>query len=339
MKISAWLIGIWAAFFLSTPVWSSVEIEGAGSSLSGKLIATLGQEYQRHHDTLVSYKPIGSGEGIRLLTSRVNDFALTDVALSRYETELLGLVQFPLFFSGITPVVHLPGIVADQLVLDGETLAAIFMGDIKRWSDPRIISLNPNLNLPDMPITAVTRSDSSGTSYIFTGFLSASSKKWRKTLGKGSKLIWTTGVSVEGTSRVIQHVKETPGSVGYVEFGAAQRAHLSTVNLLIANSIRKVSFQSIEQASQQFTWRQGSLYSLGPTEPAFAAWPMVGVTYALLPKTNSQEIEGKETASFFNWVINNKYDVFEESMMVQIQNPGLIEQIKKKLHEINPSKK
>jgi phosphate transport system substrate-binding protein len=338
MNILSWLILSISAFF-TCQAWSGIEIEGAGSSLSGKLMSSLGQEYQLKHDTLISYKPLGSGEGIRLLTSRVNDFALTDVAMTRYETELLGLVQFPLFYSAITPIVNLPGIESGQLVLDGQTLASMFLGDIKRWNDASIARLNPSLNLPDSPITVVTRADSSGTSYIFTGYLSNHSKKWRDTLGKGSKLLWTTGKSVEGTTKVIQSVKDTVGAIGYVELGAALRAQLATVNLKVSDTVQAPNIQNIEQASQHFTWRQGSLYSFAPTEQSIPMWPMVGVTYGLIPKTNSQELEGRETISFFNWIVSNKNAIFEDSMMVQLQNPVLVDQIKKKLSDLNRSKK
>ena len=338
MKTLAWVI--WACVALvSSSAWSGIEIEGAGSSLSGRLISNLAKGYQSKSDTLLSFKPLGSGEGIRLLTGRVNDFALTDVPLSRYETDLLGLVQFPLFFSGITPIVNLPGIASDQLVLDGETLASIFMGDIKRWTDPRIVNLNPKLVIADLPINAITRADSSGTSYIFTGYLSSQSQTWREKLGKGSKLVWNTGKSVEGTSQVIQAVKDMPGSLGYVEFGAAQRAHASTVSLQVGEELKTASLKSIELASQQFTWRQGSLYSISPGNLSGPMWPIVGVTYALIPKYNRQDHEARETIAFFNWLIGSKSSMFEDSMMVPIQDSALIDQIKNKLSDLSRSKR
>jgi len=338
MKTLAWIIGTWLAL-MSSSAWSSIEIEGAGSSLSGSLISNLAQDYQSKHDTLVSYKPLGSGQGIRLLTGRVNDFALTDVALSRYETDLLGLVQFPLFFSGITPIVNLPGLAPNQLVLDGETLASIFLGDIKRWTDPKIVKLNPQLVIADLPITTITRADSSGTSYIFTGYLSNQSQKWRETLGKSSKLTWTTGKSVEGTTQVIQAVQGMAGSIGYVEFGAAQRAQVSTVRLQVGDEVKTASFKGIELASQQFTWRQGSLYGISPANLSGPMWPIVGVTYALIPKFNSQDLEAKETIAFFNWLIGHKSSTFEDSLMVPIQDSGLIDQIKKKLYDLSRLKR
>ena len=338
MKTLVWIMWTWVAL-MSSSTCSGIEIEGAGSSLSGRLISNLAQDYQSKHDTLVSYKPLGSGQGIRLLTGRINDFALTDVALSRYETDLLGLVQFPLFFSGITHIVNLPGVASDQLILDGETLASIFMGDIKRWTDPRIVKLNPTLVIADLPITTITRADSSGTSYIFTGYLSNQSQKWRETLGNSSKLTWTTGKSVEGTSQVIQAVQDTAGSLGYVEFGAAQRAHVSTVSLQVGDELKTVSIKGIELASQQFTWRHGSLYSISPANLSGPVWPIVGVTYALIPKHNKQDHEARETIAFFNWLIGDKNAIFADSMMVPIQDFGLIDQIKKKLSDLNRSKR
>lgn len=328
-----WISIVGTAFALSP---ADNEIQGAGSSLSNTVIQRLLKEYAAPHRVDITYKAVGSGEGIRSIAASSVDFALTDVPLTKYELDLLGVIQFPVFFSAVTPIVNIPGLQTGELRLNGQILAEIYMGRIANWRDPKILAINPAINLPDLGIQVVTRSDASGTSYIFTQYMSNESQDWSKTLGFGSKLNWPTGQGVRGTDAVIKTVNQTIGAIGYVEFGAALRNKATLVQLRIGDSYSAPSFELLKKSIELFQWDRESYYnthSVGSMKTS-NTWPMVAVTYSLIRRVCADDQDARDTLLFFDWILTNKNPVFQELNMLNPQSITLINNIRRKLSEV-----
>jgi phosphate transport system substrate-binding protein len=321
------------------------EIQGAGSSLSNTLMQKLLGEYGPSHRVDITYKAVGSGEGIKSIAAATVDFALTDVPLTKYELDLLEVIQFPVFFSSITPIVNVPGLPVGAVKLSGSVLSDIYAGNIRNWNDPKILELNPDLTFPNLSITAIARSDASGSSYVFTRFLSKESKEWADTFGIGSKLKWPTGLAVRGTEGVIKAVNRTPGAIGYVEYGDALRNKASTVQLKVGEVFVSPSFELLKLSSSDFRWRGGSYYpvktgeGLSESQSQFQPqWPIVAVTYSLIRRVCADDQDARDTLLFFDWILTNKNPVFQELNMITPQNAALVGSIRKKFSEVVNSK-
>lgn len=322
---------------VSSALAANNEIQGAGSSLANTVVQGLIQEYSAPHHVDITYKSVGSGEGIRSIAAGAVDFALTDVPLTLYELKLLDVIQFPVLFSAITPVVNIPGIATGELKLTGSVLAEIYLGNITKWNDPKLVALNPQSNLPNLAITVLARSDASGSSYIFTGYLSRVYPRWAQSLGVGSKLIWPVGSGVRGTSGMIKALKETSGAIGYVEFGDALRSHVSTVQLESAGTYVQPSLKGIEQSINEFKWQHESFYPLRDEYASENEWPMVAVTYSLMRRVCGDDEDARDTITFMHWILTNKNQNISLQYMQVPQSTLMIRSIERQLSQIvNP---
>src|SRR5271166_7007821 len=209
-----------------------MEILGAGATFPYPLYAKWADAYKRETGTVVTYHPIGSGGGIRQIQNKTVTFGASDMPLKPDQLIKDGLIQFPTVIGGAVPVVNIEGIKSGELKLDGPTLAKIYLGEIKTWNDPAIAKLNPNAKLPAQAIVVVHRSDGSGTTFIWTDYLSKVSADWKKNVGANTSVEWPAGIGAKGNEGVANNVQNTKGSIGYVEYAYAKQNKLTTVNMI-----------------------------------------------------------------------------------------------------------
>ncbi|MCU4138149.1 MAG: ABC-type phosphate transport system [Thermodesulfobacteria bacterium] len=301
-------------------------LNGAGASFPYPLYANWASEYYKLTKVKINYQSIGSGGGIRQIIEKTVDFGASDMPLKPEEVESKNLLQFPTAIGAIVPVVNLPEIKNFHLTLDGETLCEIYLGKIKKWNDSKIKSLNPGLNLPDRSITPIYRADASGTTAIFTKYLSQICKTWKKEIGFGTAVNWKIGVGAKGNEGVANYVKRTPYTIGYVEIAYAIQNKLSYIKL--KNSFGKVvepNEKNIKEAILNAKLDPSKhFYTWLTNVPGENAWPIVGATYILLSREKKET--NKEVVKFFDWAFKNGDKIAEKLTYVPLS-----EEIKEKI--------
>lgn len=301
--------------------FSAEMINGAGATFPYPLYSAWAADYNKATGIKVNYQSIGSGGGIRQITERTVHFGATDMALKPEEIEKSKLLQFPAVIGGVVPVINLPGIASGSLVLDGNTMCEIFLGEINKWDDPKLKALNPNLNLPSKPITVIYRSDGSGTTAIFTHYLSGTCKKWADTVGFGTSVKWRTGLGGKGNEGVANYVKRTPYSIGYVEFAYAKQNKLNVAKLKNkAGQVVSPDFESFaEAASSAALDAKNHFYAWMTDAPGKKAWPITGATYILLASEKSEI--NKSVIKFFEWAFQNGDETAKKLDYVPLPKP------------------
>jgi phosphate transport system substrate-binding protein len=282
-------VGVGALTLTETSAAQSL-LRGAGSTMSADYVEASRLAYQAAHGVSLQYDAVGSGEGIRRVATGRVDFALTDVPLTEFELEQLKLAQIPLFYCGVVVVVNLPGVRNGELRLSDRAVSAIFAGEITRWRDPEVTRTNEGMNVPDLPIIVVHRADTSGTSFVFTSFLSGASETWASRFGLGSRISWPTGQAAEGSVGVREVVRAQPGAIGYLEYGNALRAGLATAQLDSGkdDSVR-ASLESFRRALIDRPAEGASHYQLLTRSPVPGAWPIMATEYGLIALTQRTE--------------------------------------------------
>ena len=265
-------------------------LNGAGGTAIYPVLAKWAVSYQKQTGVSVNYQAIGSGGGIRQITHKTVPFANSDMPLTPAKLAAQGLVQFPAVIIGITPVVHLPGVNAGQLFLDGPTLADIYLGTITRWNDARIEKLNPKVKLPATRITVVHRADGSGTTFNFTNYLSKVSPAWRSKVGSNTAVQWPVGIGGKGNAGVASYVQQVKGAIGYVEYAYTLKTHL-TYTRMVNQAGHQVtpemkSFQAAA-ANADFTKTQ-DFYLILTDQPGAESWPITAATYILMRKDTAK---------------------------------------------------
>lgn len=303
-------------------------INGAGATYPYPLYSAWANEYYKESGVKVNYQSIGSGGGIRQISEKTVDFGATDMPLKPEELKEKGLLQFPAVIGGVVIVINIPEIGENKLVLDGETLCKIYLGEIKSWADPRLKKLNPQLNLPEKPITPVYRSDGSGTTAIFTHYLSDVCPNWAKEIGFGTSVSFKAGIGAKGNEGVANYVKRTPYSLGYVEFAYALQNNLKTTDLKNAQgSIVSPSLESFKEAARVSELvPEKHFYVWMTNTKGEKAWPISGATYILLAK--EKETINKEVVKFFDWAFNKG-----DQKAIELHYVPLPEEVKAKIRE------
>jgi phosphate transport system substrate-binding protein len=281
----------------------ATDITGAGSSFVYPVLTKWSAAYAQKTGNQLNYQSVGSGAGIAQIKAGTIDFGASDAPLSPADLQKFGLGQFPLVVGGIVPVVNIAGIKADQIKLDGPTLAAIFMGKINHWNDPRIAALNSGLTLPAGKITVVHRSDGSGTSYNFTNYLSKVSPAWASQVKFGTAVDWPTGVGGKGNEGVSQYVKQIKNSIGYVEYAYALQNKISWVDMKNSSGkVIKPDAAAFAAAAATADWAHAKDFNLVMTNaPGAAAWPITATTWAIMYKTPKNAEHTKVAFDFFKW--------------------------------------
>jgi phosphate transport system substrate-binding protein len=313
---------------LSSPAHSA-EITGAGSTFVYPVLAKWADAYKKKTGTSVNYQSIGSGGGIKQIQNKTVDFGATDKPLTSEELAQDGLTQFPLVNGAVVPIVNLEGVSAGALKLSGEVLADIFLGKIAKWNDQAIASLNNGLKLPDQPITVVHRADGSGTTFIWTNYLSKVSPAWKEKAGEGTALTWPVGVGGKGNEGVAAFVKRLGGSIGYVEYAYALQNELAFARLKNkAGQFVSPDGRSFAAAAASADWEKAKDFHLVLTDaPGKKSWPIAGSTFVLLRKSQKDGKQAKELLNFFHWVFQNGGAAAEELHYVPLPKSvaGLVE--------------
>ncbi len=282
-------------------------ITGAGATFPAPLYAKWAEAYKAKTGVALNYQAVGSGAGIRQIKAATVDFGASDKPLKPDEQSSAGLTQFPTVIGGVVPVVNLPGVTSNQLRLDGPTLAAIFLGDIKRWNDPKIAALNPGRALPGLPITVAHRSDGSGTSFLFTSYLSKVSAGWAGRVGANDAVEWPAGQGGKGNDGVAAIVRQTPGAIGYVEFVYVKQGKLASVAMKTASgAFVEPSAANFAAAAARADWAHApGYYLLLLNQPGATAWPISGATFILMYKNPKNPAASTEVLKFFDWCYAN----------------------------------
>jgi phosphate transport system substrate-binding protein len=284
---------------------AGVQIVGAGASFPAPLYAKWAETQKADTGLTLNYQAIGSGGGIKQIKAKTVSFGATDKPLKPEELEADGLAQFPTVIGGVVPIVNLEGLQPGQLKLTGPVLADIFLGKIKKWNEPAIASLNAGVKLPNLPITVVHRSDGSGTSFLFTSYLTAVAPQWGS-VGASDAVKWPTGQGGKGNDGVSGYVKQTPGAIGYVEYAYAKQNGLPHASLQnAAGQFVAPTAESFAAAAAGADWAKApGFYLLLINQPGAEAWPITGATFILVHKSQADAATGKSVLSFFDWAYN-----------------------------------
>ena len=298
------LVGAAAIAVLATGAMAA-EITGAGSSFVAPIVTKWASVYKGVSGNSLNYASIGSGGGIAQIKAKTILFGATDKPLTSKELSAAGLAQFPVVIGGIVPVVNVPGVKPGQLVLDGQTLANIFMGKVSRWDDAAIKKLNPGVNLPGRAITIVHRSDGSGTTFQFATYLSRISNEWKNNVGADTAIDWPSGIGAKGNEGVAGNVAQIGGSIGYVEYAYAKQNHLAYTKMVNkAGKTVEPTVQTFSAAAASADWAgaaKNDFYILFLDNAGAEAWPITATTFALMYKAPADQASSKAALNFFQW--------------------------------------
>ena len=280
---------------------TGVQIAGAGSTFAAPIFSKWAEAQKAETGLALNYQAIGSGGGIKQIKARTVAFGATDKPLKPEELDEAGLVQFPTVIGGVVPVVNIPGITGGQIKLTGPQLADIYLGNTKKWNDPALVAANPGVALPNLPITVVHRSDGSGTSFLFTSYLTAVAPKWA-VVGANDAVKWPTGQGGKGNDGVAGFVKQTPGAIGYVEYAFAKMNNMAHVSLQNSSgAFVNPTAGSFAAAAASADWSKApGFYLLLLNEPGANAWPITGATFALMHKSQTDAATGAAVLSYFD---------------------------------------
>lgn len=291
-----------AAVVASTNVSAAGQITGAGSTWVYPLVAKWADAYRTQAGIQVNYQPIGSGGGIAQIKAGTVAFGASDKPLTPDLLRQFHLIQFPTAIAGEDVVYNIPGIQAGQLVLSGPLVADIFMGKVTRWDDPAIRKLNPGLNLPDMAISVVHRSDGSGTTFTFADYLSKVSPAWKTQLGADTAIAWPTGLGGKGNEGVASYVQRIRGAIGYVEYAYILENHMSYARLInSAGNVVSPSLQGFQSAAANVDFTKAQdFYVILTDQPGAQSWPISGCTWQIL-RTQGPKSTNEQVTRFFLW--------------------------------------
>jgi phosphate transport system substrate-binding protein len=282
---------------------AAADISGAGATFPYPIYAKWAEAYKKEAGAGVSYQPIGSSEGIRQVQTKELTFAATDMPLAAGDLEAGGLVQFPMLTAGVVAVVNIDGVRPGDLVIDGATLARIYLGEVRAWNDPAIRKLNPNAKLAAQPISVVYRSDGSGTTFLFTDYLAKMNPVWKSRIGSNTSVDWPLGTGAVGNEGVASRVAATKGAIGYVEYAYARQNKL-TYSKLVNHDGKTVapSLASFAAAAASANWEGTPGFGVILTNEAGAAtWPMAGATFILMHKRPNDAATAAAALKFFDW--------------------------------------
>ncbi|CAE6829320.1 Phosphate-binding protein PstS [Paraburkholderia domus] len=290
---------------LSSSTAFATDITGAGSTFAAPIYTKWADSYQKSGGGKVNYQGIGSSGGVKQVVAKTVDFAGSDAPLKDDELAKNGLFQFPTVVGGVVAVTNVPGVKPGELILSGPVLGDIYLGKIKKWNDPAIGALNPGVKLPDTDIAVVRRADGSGTSFIWTHYLTQVNPEWKSKVGEGATVSWPTGTGGKGNDGVAAFVQRLPGAIGYVEWAYAKQNKMAyTAMKNAAGTVVQPKTETFKAAAAGADWSK-TFYQILTNEPGKDAWPVVGATFVLLHTTQDKSDHGKETLKFFDWAFKN----------------------------------
>jgi phosphate transport system substrate-binding protein len=314
---------------------AAADISGAGATFPYPIYAKWADTYKKETGVGLNYQSIGSGGGIKQIKAKTVVFGATDAPLKGDELAKDGLVQFPMVMGGIVPVVNIDGIKPGDVTLDGPTLAKIFLGEIKTWDDPAIKALNGSVNLPKAAIAVVHRSDGSGTTFVFTDYLSKISADWKGKVGSNTAVEWPTGIGAKGNEGVANNVGQTKNSIGYVEYAYAKQNKL--IFTKVVNKDGKPvapELKSFQAAAGAANWTGTPGFAVILTNEAGAeAWPITAATFILIHKQPQDPGAAAEALKFFAWAFEKGDKAAEDLDYIPMPN-NVVAEVKKAWAEI-----
>jgi phosphate transport system substrate-binding protein len=283
------------------------DITGAGSTFVYPVLAKWADTYKKETNIGLNYQSIGSGGGIKQITAKTVTFGATDKPLMPDDITKNNFVQFPVINGAVVPIMNLPGIKPGEVTLDGPTIAQIFLGNITKWNDPAIVKLNPGVNLPATAIAVVHRSDGSGTTFIWTDYLSKVSPDWKSKVGEDTAVEWPVGIGAKGSEGVANNAAQTVGSLGYVEYAYAKQNNLTYAKMVNhAGKTVSPAMESFQAAAASADWTSAPNFRVILTDAAGdKAWPVAGSTFILMETSPQDPVSSAEALKFFAWGYKN----------------------------------
>ena len=309
------------------------EITGAGATFPAPLYSKWASDYNKATGVKVNYQSIGSGGGIRQIDAKTVDFGASDMPQTDEVLKAKGQMQFPTVMGGVVPVINVKGIEPGQMKLTGQVLGDIYLGKIAKWNDPAIKALNPTLPLPDAAIAQVRRADGSGTTFIFTNYLSKVNAEWKSKVGEGTAVNWPVGAGGKGNEGVAACVGRLPNSMGYVEYSYVKQNKLNyAIMQNSAGNFVKPEDDSFKAAAAGADWTK-TFYQILTNQPGKDAWPISGATFILMHTKQDKPANATEVLKFFSWAYKNGDKVAADLDYVPMPNP-VIASIEKAWGEI-----
>lgn len=305
MNISLRFAAIGLAGLCLAGTASAEDITGAGATFPAPLYAKWAADYNKATGVKINYQSVGSGAGIKQIDSKTVAFGASDMPLKDEELAKKGQMQFPTVIGGVVPVVNIKGIASGQLKLNGQVLGDIYLGKITKWTDPAIKALNPSLALPDAAIAPVRRADGSGTTFIFTNYLSKVNAQWKSKVGEGTAVNWPAGAGGKGNEGVAAFVNRLPNSIGYVEYAYVKQSKMTYA--LMQNpdgNFVAPDDTSFKAAAAGAEWSK-SFYQILTNKPGKDAWPITGATFIIMHKTQDKPAQAAAALKFFAWAYGN----------------------------------
>jgi phosphate transport system substrate-binding protein len=274
---------------------------GAGATFPAPLYAKWADAYNKATGAKINYQSVGSGAGLKQIRSKTVDFGASDMPLKDDDLVKDGLVQFPMVIGGVVPVVNIKGIAPGQIKLTGQLLGDIYLGKITKWNDAALTALNPGVALPDAAISVVRRADGSGTTFIFTNYLSKVNPEWKAKAGEGTAVNWPTGAGGKGNEGVAAFVSRLPNSIGYVEYAYVKQNNMTYTQLSNqAGVFVSPDADNFQAAAAGADWAK-SFYQVLTDQPGKASWPLTGATFIMMHKAQDKPVQAANSLKFFDW--------------------------------------
>ena len=304
--------GLTALLVAGAGLVSAQEMTGAGASFPAPLYSKWADAYNKATGARLNYQSVGSGAGLNQIRAKTVDFGASDMPLNDEQLAKDGLVQFPTVIGGVVPVVNIAGIKPGQLKLTGQVLGDIYLGKITKWNDPAITALNPGTPLPDATIAVVRRADGSGTSFIFTNYLSKTNPEWKAKVGEGTAVNWPIGAGGKGNEGVAAFVGKLPNSVGYVEYADVKQNKMTYAQLKNRDgNFVPPDDANFKAAAANADWAK-TFYQVLTDQPGKESWPLTGATFIMMQKTQDKPASAGNVLKFFDWAYSNGDKMSEE---------------------------
>jgi phosphate transport system substrate-binding protein len=309
-------------------VVSAADLTGAGATFPFPIYSKWAEAYKAATGIGLNYQSIGSGGGIKQIKSKTVDFGASDMPLKPEELDKEGLMQFPAIIGGVVPVVNLDGVQPGQLKLTSDIVANIHLGKITKWNDKAIADANPGLTLPAQNITVIHRADGSGTTFIWTNYLSKANADFKNTVGEGTAVKWPTGVGGKGNEGVAVQVQRIKGAFGYVEYAYAKKNKITHAQLKNRDgNFVQPSDDTFKAAAANADWANApGFYLLLTDQKGKDAWPATGASFIIMHRQQADALTGRAILKFFDWSFKNGSKMSEELEYVHLPNT-LIKQV------------
>ena len=309
-------------------VATAQDVTGAGATFPAPLYAKWADAYNKATGARINYQSVGSGAGLRQIRGKTVDFGASDMPLTDEELAKDGLVQFPTVIGGVVPVVNIAGIAPGQIKMTGSILGDIYLGKVTKWNDPALTAINPGVPLPDAAIQVVRRADGSGTSFIFTNYLSKVNAEWKSKVGEGTAVNWPIGAGGKGNEGVAAFVGRLPNSIGYVEYAYVKQNKMNYVLLRNKDgNFVAPDDLNFKAAAAGADWAK-SFYQVLTEQPGKDAWPLTGATFILMHKTQEKTAQAVNSMKFFDWAYNKGDQMASELEYVAL--PDAVKQLVRK---------